>query len=130
MIKPSTAVILAVAITLLLNIQIFAGRGTITPGGILIGGIWIILIGLLIYAATLTKNLALQISLASLAAFCLSYPVLSGWDAARGKVLGAAALAGTLAAAAGSWLSNEKQIVPLLAPLAIWLIIANVFLTP
>ena len=63
MIKPSNAVILAVAITLLLNIQIFAGRGSIALGGILIGSIWIILIGLLIYAATLTKKLALQILL-------------------------------------------------------------------
>ena len=130
MIKLSNAVILAVAITLLLNIQIFAGRGSIALGGILIGSIWIILIGLLIYAATLTKKLALQILLVALAVFCLSYPALSSWDVARGKVLGAIALAGTLAAAAGSWYLNEKQIIPLLIPLAIWLTIANVFLTP
>jgi hypothetical protein len=122
----SSLVILAILFTILLNIQMLEGSKGSTAGTI-IGTIWIILIGLLAYAAVGAKNMALKAGLISLAALCLSYPALSE---TRQEQIGKISLAATVALIGASWYVADLQTVKLLIPLLIWLTIANFFLQP
>jgi hypothetical protein len=120
----SSAVILAILFTILLNIQMLEGS---KGSSAIIGTIWIILIGLLAYAAVGAKNMALKAGLISLAALCLSYPALVK---DRQQQIGKISLAATVALIATSCYLADLQTVKLLTPLLIWLTVANFFLQP
>jgi hypothetical protein len=125
----SSAVVFAILFTILLNIQMLEGSDSGSSGaaGAIIGTIWIILIGLLAYAAVGAKNMALKAGLISLAALCLSYPALVK---DRQQQIGKISLAATVALIATSWYLADLQTVKLLTPLFVWLSIANFFLQP
>ena len=118
-------IILVALFTLLLNVSILSGRGNLS--GVLIGFIWIILLGLLALATIRTKNIWLRLASLALICFCLAYPYLGGFGN-RSKQLAWVSFLASLGITLGFLVSGESENAKLLAPLDLWLLIVVSFL--
>jgi hypothetical protein len=126
MIENSPFITLVILFTLLLNVSIFANRQYIAIGGILIGFIWVILLGLLALATLKTKNMVLRLGTLALIGFCLAYPYLGGFGN-KAKQLTWVSLLASLGLTLGFLFANEPENAKLLAPLDFWLLFVTIF---
>ena len=118
---------LVILFTLLLNISIFASRKNIALSGLLIGFIWVILLGLVALASLQTKSMALRLGSLALIGFCLAYPYLGGF-ADKAKQLTWTSLLASIALTLGFLFVGESGNAKLLAPLDLWLLFVTIFL--
>lgn len=119
-------IILVILFTLLFNVSIFASRKQLSIRGVLIGFIWIILLGLLALATLKTKSMVLRVGTLALIGFCLAYPYLGGINN-KAKQLTWVSLLASLGLSLGFLFVDELENVKLLAPLNIWLLFVTFY---
>lgn len=127
MLEDRPLITLVILFTLLLNVSIFASRQKFSIGGLLIGFIWVILLGLLALASLQTKNMILRLGTLGLIGFCLGYPYLGGFGD-KAKQLTWVSLLASLGLTLGFIFVDEPENAKLLAPLDFWLILVYFFL--